>query len=398
MSSHLPPQLFFAASLYEHLLRYQTGDCAFVSPRQALLGAGVALERTVHGHDTIPGQARDMLSQARQDGWSRAVLISAIPFCPQAQARLVIPRYVEAIARQPQTDPPLATAAASTGHIKALAPTPDRYRELVSQAVEQIQAGLIDKVVLSRTLTVEARVQVASLLAGLAHNNPAGYSFAFERQRSGTPRTLVGASPELLLSKYGPRIWSNPLAGSLPRSPDVMENRRRSEYLLHSPKDLHEHALVVDAMVEALAPHCKSLQVPDRPSVLETPTMLHLSTAISGELKDPETSSLELALALHPTPAVCGHPLQPARDFIRAQEGFDRDLFTGLVGWCGADGNGEWAVTIRCADVSADDVTLYAGAGIVAGSQPEQELAETGAKMRTMLAALGIEHLMEVTA
>ena len=279
-----------------------------------------------------------------------------------------------------------------------MSPSPDGYRAIVDQAVAQIRRGHMQKVVLSRALTLEAAVQLPALLATLAHANPQGYSFAFERQKAGQRRTLIGASPELLLSKCGPRVWSNPLAGSLPRTADPAENARRAEALLHSTKDRHEHALVVDAVAEALAPYCRSLQVPKVPSVLETPTMLHLSSAIAGELHDPHTTSLALALALHPTPAVCGHPLAPARDFIQAQEGFDRDLFTGLVGWCGADGNGEWAVTIRCADVSADDVTLYAGAGVVEGSRAEQELAETSAKMRTMLAALGIESVMELPA
>jgi isochorismate synthase len=397
MTSHLPTHLFFAPSVVEHLLRYHSGDCVFVSPRQAIMAGGVALEREVPASGDLARQARDLLMQAREQGWHRAILLSAIPFTPEGTARLVIPRYVEAMPRTSQTGcaPLIESSGRRPARLLGMKPCPQSYQRLVQRAVQQIQRGVLDKVVLSRSLQVEAQVHLPTLLATLAERNPHGYTFAFDHQCQGHTRTLVGASPELLLAKCGNQVVSNPLAGSLPRTQDVAENQRRADYLRHSAKDRHEHALVVDAVASALGLFCRNLQVPAEPSVLETPTMLHLSTEIRGELKDASTSSLELALALHPTPAVCGHPTAAARDFIRRQEGFDRDLFTGLVGWSGADGNGEWAVTIRCADIGSDDVTLYAGAGIVAGSQPERELAETSAKMRTMLAAMGIESVME---
>lgn len=402
MTSHLPSHLYFAATLYDHLLRYHRGDFVFSSPRQSMMASGIALEDWASGHSEILDRADQLLARARDQGWRRALLMSAIGFDVNTPSRLVIPRYVEAMPQVGHNGlssaPPQSTVSRDQpAQLTAMSPTPQAYQDLVSKAVRSIREGEFEKVVLSRSLSVQARVDLAALLATLAQRNPAGYTFAFDRQHQGQQRTLVGASPELLLSKCGPQILSNPLAGSLPRSQSLEENQRRANELMHSEKDRYEHALVVDAVATALAPFCKHLSVPPEPSVLETPTMLHLSTAISGELHAADTSSLALALALHPTPAVCGHPRQPAHHFIQQQEGFDRSLFTGLVGWCGQDGNGEWAVTIRCADVGDNDATLYAGAGIVEGSQPDKELTETSAKMSTMLAAMGLESLMEAS-
>ncbi|MNW45467.1 Isochorismate synthase DhbC [compost metagenome] len=161
--------------------------------------------------------------------------------------------------------------------------------------------------------------------------------------------------------------------------------------MLASAKDLHEHAVVIDAVAAALSPYCRKLEVPSQPSLIKTNTMWHLSTEIYGELKSTSTSSLELAMALHPTPAVCGTPTKLAREAIQEIEPFDRNLFTGMVGWCHENGDGEWIVTIRCAEIEDRNMVLYAGAGVVAGSTAESELAETSAKFRTMLEAMGLD-------
>jgi len=136
---------------------------------------------------------------------------------------------------------------------------------------------------------------------------------------------------------------------------------------------------------------CTDLHVPAGPEVIGTPTMWHLSTRVTGRLTDPAVSALELAEALHPTPAVCGVPEAAARTAIAELEPVDRGYFTGLVGWTDPAGDGEWVITIRSAEVSDRTVRLFAGAGIVEGSRPEAELAETGAKFRTLLRALGVD-------
>ncbi|MFC0708543.1 isochorismate synthase [Azorhizophilus paspali] len=370
---------------------YHRDACMFASPGQTLLAHGVAatLPLVMSGSPAaLAGHAAAFLrkaSEAGHAGW----LIGAIPFLPGAAAHLFIPEHVElagggraALIGGPR---PVRTVAARSEPAEAV------YEQNVSRALKRIADGKLRKVVLSRSLHIQAELDQVELLRTLAGRNPLGYTYAIPLPTAnGGRRSLVGASPELLLARRGNRVISNPLAGSIPHSSDPAEDRQRAENLLRSPKDLHEHALVVEAVAEALRPYCTDLVVPEAPSLLSTPTMWHLSTEVTGTLRDPATTSLELALALHPTPAVGGYPTAEAREFIEEFEGFDRGFFTGLVGWCNAQGDGEWAVTIRCAEVGEQSSILYAGAGIVAGSEPALELAETAAKLRTMLGAMGL--------
>ncbi|HEY1178918.1 MAG TPA: isochorismate synthase, partial [Phytomonospora sp.] len=204
-------------------------------------------------------------------------------------------------------------------------------------------------------------------------------------------RTLVGASPELLVRRRGRVVTAHPLAGSRPRTGNPGRDAAATAELLACDKDRREHAFVVDAIAAALAPYCANVDAPATPGVTATGAMLHLGTLITGELRDEGVSALELACALHPTPAVCGTPTAHARELIGRVEGFERGFYAGMVGWTDRSGDGEWAVAIRCAEVDGDRLRLYAGAGIVPGSQPRAELAETRAKFRTLLGALGVE-------
>ena len=267
-------------------------------------------------------------------------------------------------------------------------PAAEHYGAAVASAVARMRAGEFDKVVLARTLelTASREPDLPAMLRRLARRDPGGYTFALP---SGPGRTLVGASPELLVARTGGRLTANPLAGSAPRSADLAEDVRRAAALLESPKDLHEHAVVVAAVRDALAPFCTRLDVPERPTLLRTAAMWHLSTTVTGELADPDVCALRLASALHPTPAVCGTPTDMARKVIAESEPFDRGPYTGMVGWQDADGDGEWVVTIRCAEAEGRSLRLFAGAGVVAASSPEAETAETAAKFRTFLHAVG---------
>jgi len=186
-------------------------------------------------------------------------------------------------------------------------------------------------------------------------------------------------------------VVSHPLAGSARRTGNAAEDQRRTEALLASGKDLHEHRLVVDAILDILAPLCTRLQAPPRPSLQATATMLHLATRITGTLKDPDVSSAALAGLLHPTPAVCGTPRLPALQAIRNLEPFDRGFYAGAVGWTDASGDGDWYVAIRCARVQGNTMHLFAGAGIVADSQPALEVDETAAKFMALRNAIGID-------
>ncbi len=175
---------------------------------------------------------------------------------------------------------------------------------------------------------------------------------------------LLGASPELLLRKEGERFSSLPLAGSARRQPDDVLDREAGNRLLASQKDRHEHELVTQAMKQILRDRSTELQLPSSPQLITTPTLWHLGTPFEGKANAGE-NALTLACLLHPTPALSGFPHQVAKKLIAELEPFDRELFGGIVGWCDAEGNGEWVVTIRCAKLHGNQVRLFAGAGIV---------------------------------
>lgn len=377
---------------------FRDGDSLFASPGAHLHARGVrhALGRSVS--EGLIEAARQALADTG-DERRFLPLIGAVPFSPEDAACLWIP---EQIVLAPGRSPSPSPVDGRRGIAVALAPRmqpvpePQHYRRNVADALARIADGTLEKVVMSRSLRIASEVSIPALLGALRSRNPNGYTFAMDLACAGTRgRSLVGSSPELLLSKRGGRIVSNPLAGSIPRSADPLEDQHRADALRVSAKDRHEHAYVVDAVARTLGPWCSEIDVPAAPSLLATPTMWHLSTRIGGRLHDPNASALEIALALHPTPAVCGHPCAEARALIERIEGFQRGLFTGLVGWCDAQGDGEWAVSIRCAEVDRDGAILYAGAGIVAGSDPDAELAETTAKMATMLQAIGLAPTLE---
>jgi isochorismate synthase len=265
-------------------------------------------------------------------------------------------------------------------------PTASGYRDAVELAIGRIAAGAIRKVVLARTVEVVADRALDPRL--LAHRlravDPDAYTFV----APAADGVIVGASPELLVSRRGGEVRSNPLAGSAPRSGDADEDRANAAALAASSKDREEHAIVVAAVAETLGPFCERLTWDPEPVLRETPNVWHLSTRFRGALRDPAPSALELVTALHPTPAVAGDPTAPALEAIRTWEPFDRGRYAGPVGWVDANGDGEWAIALRCAELRGDRAVLYAGAGIVAGSDPELELDETERKFRAFLDAL----------
>lgn len=380
------------------LAEYTAGSPFFFASPQGTLLAQEAFatvpEAAGSSPATLAQRVSRSLDEARKAGHPDPVAVGAVPFDVSAPARLMVARNLRSAGRLSLDPSERMPAAAANQYQMRMVPEPAVYMGGVETALERIAAGMPVKVVLSRTLelTSHSPIAIEPLLRNLARHNPHGYSFAVDLSEG---RTLVGASPELLVSKSGRFVTANPLAGSAARSTDPAEDRRRAEALAVSPKDRREHAVVVEAVAEALRPYCRTLKVPAEPSVIHTRTLWHLSTEVQGELIDPAASSLELAAALHPTPAVCGYPNREARELIAEIEPFDRGFFTGMVGWCDTSGDGEWAVTIRCAEVQGGNLRLFAGAGIVMGSTPEQELAETATKFRTMLNAMGIQHALE---
>ncbi|MDJ1137062.1 isochorismate synthase [Streptomyces iconiensis] len=373
---------------------YTPGDRFLATPSRTLLAGGGRHRRVEVPHDARPLAARvaRALAEARDGGAASPVVIGAIPFDQTAPAALSVHdrvRTAPPLTADPLVALPAAEPAAKDWRVRQV-PAPEEYGAGVAAAVERMWRGEFSKVVLARTLELTASepLDVPAMLQRLARRDPSGYTFALP---VGEDRTLLGASPELLVSRQGDRVTANPLAGSTPRSADLAEDVRRAAALLQSAKDLHEHAVVVDAVHQALAPSCTEMDVPQRPTLVRTAAMWHLSTTVTGRLASAGTSALDLASALHPTPAVCGTPTDTAREVIGATEPFDRGFFTGMVGWGDADGDGEWVVTIRCAEASARALRLYAGAGVVAASEPAAETAETAAKFGTFLSAVGAE-------
>ncbi|MFK4106261.1 isochorismate synthase [Streptomyces sp. NPDC019531] len=367
-----------------------TTDRFLATPHRTLLGRGTTAEVPA-GTASLTHRVQDLLDALRRPGTAAPVVMGSLPFAPDAPPALAVPDLVHwapPLREDPLVALPVPHDEARPDWRVREVPPPERYGEAVASAVARIRAGEFDKVVLARTLelTSATRPDLHAMLRRLARRDPAGYTFAVP---SGPGRTLIGASPELLVSRRAGRLTANPLAGSAPRSSDLAEDVRRAVALLESEKDLHEHAVVVAAVREALAPFCDRLEVPERPTLVRTAAMWHLSTTVGGELTDPATTALDLASALHPTPAVCGTPTDVARAVIAQSEPFDRGPYTGMVGWQDADGDGEWVVTIRCAEAEGGALRLFAGAGVVAASTPEAETAETAAKFRTFLHAVG---------
>ncbi|MFF1920311.1 isochorismate synthase DhbC [Streptomyces sp. NPDC058221] len=394
VATHVPPAdpahpaVGAATSLLD---AYRPGDRFLATPGRTLLAHGAA-RPVPHDARSLDERVDATLAEAVAAGQESPVVIGAIPFDHEAPAALGVPEAVRTappLASDPLIALPVAVSGSPDWRIHPV-PGPEVYGAGVASAVERMWRGEFSKVVLARTLelTSSEPLDLPAMLQRLARRDPLGYTFAVP---AGGGRTLIGASPELLVSRRGQQVVANPLAGSTPRSSDLAEDVRRAATLLESVKDLHEHAVVVDAVHQALAPHCSELTVPSRPTLIRTATMWHLSTTVTGTLASPGISALALACALHPTPAVCGTPTPTARQVIAETEPFDRGFFTGVVGWGDARGDGEWVVTIRCAEAQERTLRLYAGAGIVAASEPEAETAETAAKFRTFLSAVGAE-------
>ncbi|MDG3010259.1 isochorismate synthase [Rhodococcus sp. D2-41] len=334
-----------------------------------------------------PAQARRALA----DG--APMIVGALPFDPHHPAALTVPETVARLSGPWRTDPlPPLPEVRLVGEL----PSAAEHLERVTALIERVRSGAVDKVVAARSVLLAADDPISphALLARLISQDPGGNGFGVDLSAAGgdwAGRTLVGSSPEVLIRRHGRRVRCWPLAGSAPRHSEPEADEQEAARLLASAKNRHEHAFVVEWLRERLGPFCRELTVAPEPGLLGTPDVWHLGTPIDGVLDDRGGSALDLALAVHPTPAVCGTPTPAALAAIREVEE-DRGFYAGAVGWCDANGDGDWMVAIRCAEISADGLRAraFAGGGIVAGSVPEDELAETSTKLRTLLSALGV--------
>lgn len=367
----------------------------FTSPFRSLATQGCFTRLTLpaSGGESLDGEfqqaVQKVFSQAREAGITHPIVCGAIPFNTQQPSALFVPKEVQWFDRQDflnkqeVTDGELPDVVSKTEQ-----PMRPAFMDMVSSAVDATNQGALSKVVLSRLLEIETRhpIDKSALMARMINQNLSSFHFHVPLEEG----ALIGASPELLLRKISHHFYSNPLAGSAKRSSDPQQDHAASCTLLDSVKDAYEHRIVTEDMHRVLAPRCHRLHIPERPELLNTSTLWHLSSPIDGEVRNLAENALSLACLLHPTPALCGSPTILARQLIQQLEPFERGLFGGIVGWCDAEGNGEWVVTIRCGTVNSSHVRLFAGAGIVPDSSPASEWAETGTKLNTMLHAFGL--------
>jgi salicylate biosynthesis isochorismate synthase/menaquinone-specific isochorismate synthase len=275
---------------------------------------------------------------------------------------------------------------APTGAFRIHSPMPpSHYEEAVARAVQRIRGGELEKVVLAREVQVEAPTDhdPAAVFAVLRDGFPSCFVYAVGRGEA----TFIGASPELLIRRDGQRASTVSLAGSIRRSADPAVDDHLGERLLRSDKDRHENAIVARRIAQALAPYSVWVTAAPEPVVVRVANIQHLAAPIRAQLARP-VGAIELAGALHPTPAVGGEPQALAERTIPALEGFDRGWYAGALGWSDLTGDGEFLVALRCALLRGRLATCYAGGGIVADSDPAAELAETEVKLQALLPVL----------
>jgi menaquinone-specific isochorismate synthase len=337
-----------------------------------------------------------------------AVAFGALPFERQAVGSLVVPEIVLGIAPDgrrwitvttPEGDPvdseaslhricaagsrPVPDGPEPTSFDLVSTLSPEIWRdEVVEFARSRIAAGELDKAVLARELVLRTDhpIDPAHVLERLYRSYRNAILFSVDG--------FIGASPELLVSRIDSIVRAHPLAGTAPRSSDPAQDQRSSASLLASDKDRWEHRITIEWLLNTLLPFCSFVDAEPEPTIVTLANVHHLGTKVEGRLSSPPASALELVGALHPTPAVGGQPQDRALQLIKAMERMERGRYAGPVGWIDANGNGEFAVGIRSAQIHGTEARLWAGVGVVADSDPVAELSETRAKFQAMLSAL----------
>jgi menaquinone-specific isochorismate synthase len=320
------------------------------------------------------------------------VAFAALPFDRGRDATFIVPSRLHGSTPEGRywtttIDAEVPSAAPSSGgdpdriRVRAVR-TADEWCAAVAQATERIVAGHLRKVVLAREIEITAATPFdpVAIAARLAAAHPDSLRFSVDG--------FVGASPELLVSRFGDVVRAQPMAGTTVRTGDTTADSRRAAELLASEKNRQEHQITIDMAHDTLLPWCSYLDAEPTPSVVPAGPVQHLATLVEGRLSHPAPSVLELVAALHPTPAVGGWPTEAALGLIRDLESADRGRYAGPVGWVDAHGNGAWAVGIRSAEVDGRTARVFAGVGVVADSEPLAELEETRAKLAATLASI----------
>jgi isochorismate synthase len=405
-------------------------DSVYLSgPELTLVGWGEPLELRLPGgladRDARRAAVACLQALSGDDPRSRPVALGALPFDPRTPCRLVVPEllYVsdgrtarlvrtssdpraltateaaELIGRRRSATAAPRASGAETGSAAGseldvtARPEPHRFVEAIAQALGEIATGRLSKVVLARCLDVKLPVAPApeKVLGELPAPDRASMTF-FVPLASGH---FLGASPELIVARKGRDVTSRPMAGTARVGPARDAGgriRAGADALLGSPKNREEHRLLVEAIVETLRPRCSELEVPDEPEVVDWGTDARLGTSLQGRLATgPDgrlPDALELLAELHPTPAVGGVPAPSALELITRLEPFGRGNWAGPVGWIDSTGDGTWMLGIRSITLRDRAARVWAGVGIVRGSDPEEELGETVLKLDPFVEAL----------
>ncbi len=372
----------------------------------ARYGIGVAVRLVASDGFAEGTQARDSLRQLSTIPGATAanlVAFSSLPFSARHRGELIVPtvtlvnngtdesvicvsgdrefdleRFFDTLDDSP---PPQSPDQFDVGFSE----TRDDYLRRVTEAKVAIASGGFEKVVLARKCVVRANApyRIEPLVSTLRTEQPNTALFAVDG--------FIGASPELLVERRGAKVTSTPLAGTVPRSDDQIENAGWIAELTSSEKERFEHRVVVEEIEKILTACGANLEAPNAPEPLELANVTHLATLITGTLDGADSwrpSALELACALHPTPAIAGSPRESALGYLARTEPFDRGRYGGPVGYVDANGDGAWWIGIRAATITGEEAVLCAGGGIVAGSDPEAEFAETVAKFAALLPLL----------
>jgi len=324
------------------------------------------------------------------------ILFTSFAFDPEEESKLVIPKivvgqrgnksWVTWIGAHPNITEVKSAAAATKVNFSSGALSDEQWKDRVAKAVEHIKSGDLEKVVLARDLIgkSDSPIPVRAVIEKLIENYPTTWAFLVSN--------MVGATPELLVRLSKSLVTSRVLAGTIKKTGDETRDLALAASLAKSSKDLEEHEYAVRSVADALAPYCSSTNVPEVPFVLHLANVMHLATDVTGVVNDAATpiDIFSVISSLHPSAAVCGTPTSKAKALINVLEGMSRSRYAGPIGWIDARGDGEIGIALRSGESSNDSksIRIFAGCGIVAGSNPNEELAESQAKLNPMRTAL----------
>ena len=377
---------------------------SWVRNGEGLVGWGVHATTTVSGKDRFE-KARTWwhhqletfaVANSVHGSGTGPVLFTSFSFDRNEESVLVIPKvivgqkgaqsWITWIGDTPQPVLPESPAQHSQGTFTFGdgSISTSAWKERVAEAIKRVDSSKVDKVVLARDLVAESttRIETAPILKKLAAEYPSTWTFAVDG--------LVGATPELLLRLSRGMVTSRVLAGTIPKTGNDEKDLALAASLARSSKDLEEHEYAVRSVADALEPFCSSTNVPESPFVLHLANVMHLATDVTGALIESKqrVDAFSLLQSLHPSAAVCGTPRNIAFDIITEIEGMNRGRYAGPVGWIDASGDGELGIALRSGQITDREIRIFAGCGIVAGSNPEKELEESNAKMIAMRSAL----------